>query len=554
MSALPRCNISLDPTAIIPNYVVSCIQDGTLKGIPADSASPTDTYIFKFLPNTHYNNDPVERGFMKVFVSDICGGVDSRFFNFKEEVMALNYEMMSYERTKKLVDNNVIGHFVRYFTSLRRPTHFNNLVSFISDKAGISEVNAERNFERNTYFMIKRGLGKRPAIQSNKMLRPPFPLINRDLLEYKFILTEAVTPHNIPLGTQLNPTPILELLNNFNNIMPLNSSVKLSDINELISKFDCSIYPNACTNIFNSVLEIYFQLAVTTYAMFLNNFVHNDLHDGNVWVKRTVPTNIKYTLKNVEGAPSYTLTSCKNFSMLYDYDRAYISTIKNQYLSDSLGRDNWLGEYNQTNDVIPQRDFVKILCYLMNKLLPKIDISGTLSPEDNSKLALYNELLNCICKDNTTGFASKPPNWIDDTAKWPNEIDRFRDFWDRVFNNIEIEYVGGVKKALDYYECFLAKAGGKYNTVTGTTTAIQLNKIQPYLYAETLYTMPEIINNLANIINKYNPNKILRNESINPPTHNYEVRQIISSNRQSIVPIYNRTRTKPSFLRRFLPY
>lgn len=523
--ASPRCNIKLDPNV---NEVVSCVENGTLRGIPADSASPTDVYIFKFKPNTFYGGDNVENGFMKVFVSNTDRFASASYIHFQDEIKALEYEITVYERTKKLVDSNVIGHFVKYFTSLIRPTSFENLKKFISDKAGIDIIRAGLNLERNTIMMIYPQAGSRPAITNPVPVRTRPLFLNSSeklLVKYKFLLTEAVVPYNIPAGT------ISTEIQDFKTMMPINSSIKLQYINDFLPDINCSTQINECQFVCNTVLEIYFQLAVTTYAMALNNFVHNDLHDGNVWVKRTNPINIKYTLKDVAGSPSYTLTSCNNFSMLYDYDRAYKNRFDNPLLANSPD----LANYNQTNELIQQRDFVKVLCYMIHNLLPKI-VRGTvrkykLLAEDNIKTQLYNELLNCICKNNTTGFVNWPTVggviWDADRTKWPNEIDRYRDFWDRIFNNLEIYNVGGNKETDDLYECFLNQAGGKVDPITKNTTFIELNHLSPALYEETLYTMPEIIENISQLINKYNPGKIQKNNSING-YYNYDVRRVIT--------------------------
>lgn len=519
----PKCEIKLDPNV---NEVVSCVENGTLRGIPADSASPTDVYIFKFKPNTFYGREPVENGFMKVFVSNVNNIASPLYPVFEDEIKALEYEITVYERTKKLVDNNVIGHFVKYFTSLIRPTSFENLKKFISDKAGINAVRAGLNLERNTITMIYPQASVRPSIIDPTPIRTsPLFLSNKILVRYKFLLTEAVVPYNIPVGN------ILTKIQNFKTIMPVNSSIKLQYINDFLLDINCSTQINECQFVCNNILEIYFQLAVTTYAMGLNNFVHNDLHDGNVWIKRTNPINIKYTLKNVSGSPSYTLTSCNNFSMLYDYDRAYKNKFDNPLLANSPN----LSDYNQSNELIQQRDFVKVLCYMIHNLLPKIT-RGTvkrykLSAEDNIKIQLYNDLLNCICKNNTAGFVNWPivdgVIWTADRIKWPNEIDRYRDFWDRIFNSLEIVDVGGNKETNDRYECFLNKSGGKVDPTSINTTFMELNHLEPALYEETLYTMPEIIENMYKLINKYNPDKIQKNNSADA-SYNYDVRRVIT--------------------------
>ena len=530
----PICNIQLNPNV---NEVVSCVENGTLRGLPADSASPTDVFLFKFKPNTFYGREPVENGFMKIFVSNPSRFATRLYKTFDDEVKALEYEITVYERTKKLVENNVIGHFVKYFTSLTVPTSFEKLKIFISDKAGIDPVRAGMNLERNTITMIYPQANPRPAINDSKpILTRPLFFSNPEklLVKYKFLLTEAVVPYNIPKGN------IVSELQNLKTNMPINSSVKLSEINDILPDVNCTSQASECQFLCNNLLEIYFQLAVTTYAMSLNNFVHNDLHDGNVWIKRINPVNIKYTLKNVAGSPSYTLKNCNNFSMLYDYDRAYKNTLDNPLLANSMN----LPDYNQTNELIEQRDFVKILCYMIHNLLPTI-VRGTvkkykLVPEDNIKMKLYYELLNCICKNNTIGFKNWPnimgQVWEADRTKWPNEIDRFRDFWDRIFNSLEVYEIGTSKETNDRYECFLNQVGGKVDPVTGISSFMELNHLNPALYKETLYTMPEIIENLYELIRKYNVNKIEKNSSASG-YYNYDVRQIVSLGRAITPPV-----------------
>lgn len=47
--------------------MVSCldISNGSIKGLPVDSASPTDTWIVKFKEGTTYDRKPIEKAFLK---------------------------------------------------------------------------------------------------------------------------------------------------------------------------------------------------------------------------------------------------------------------------------------------------------------------------------------------------------------------------------------------------------------------------------------------------------------------------------------------------------
>ena len=59
--------------------------------------------------------------------------------------------------------------------------------------------------------------------------------------------------------------------------MPINSSIKLQYINDMLLYLNCSSQMSDCQIVCNTLLEIYFQLALTTYSMYINNFVHNDM-------------------------------------------------------------------------------------------------------------------------------------------------------------------------------------------------------------------------------------------------------------------------------------
>ena len=519
----PRCNISLNATV---NDIVSCVENGSLIGIEADSASPTDVYIFEFNPNTYFRNDKVERGFMKVFVSN--PQFPSLNGHFADETEALNYEINVYQKTKELVNNNVIGHFVTYFTNMITSTKFNNLKNFIRDKANMSDSQATTNLKRNTIYMLYNQNSTRPAINDNTLAatNPVNMSISKiNDVRYKFILTEAVMPYSISSAT------IQDRIQRLKN-MPFNHSLKLSSINLSLENFtDCSAANlSDCNYLRDTLLEIYFQLAVTTYAMSLNHFVHNDLHDGNVWIKRTAPKNIKYTLKQVNGSPSYTLTNCINFSMLYDYDRAYNNKkAANRFL-------NGLEVYNQSNDIIEQRDFIKILCYFMKSLLPSLTKipstrSSKVSNKDNIKSQIYDSLLDCICKktDTTRGFVNVPRSdmgnlWRANRVRWPNDDDRYKDFWDSIFNNIVVSPRG---ITMNNYSCFL-------NEAPGQIIKEQYGFLRPEIYTETLYPMPVIIDNLANLINTYTPGKIRKNERADGD-YNYNVRDLSQPQQESLL-------------------
>jgi hypothetical protein len=172
----------------------------------------------------------------------------------------------------------------------------------------------------------------------------------------------------------------------------------------------------------------------------------------------------------------------------------------------------------------------------MKTLLPSLTkIHGTrshkVSNKDNIKTQIYDSLLDCICKktDTARGFVNVPRSnrgfpWTANRVRWPNDVDRYKDFWDSIFNNIVVSPRG---TTTDNYSCYL-------NEAPGQIIKELYGFLRPEIYTETLYPMPVIIDNLANLINTYTPGKIRKNERT-IGDYNYNVRDLSQPQQESLL-------------------
>lgn len=119
----------------IANYVLSCVKNGSLIGVPSNSASPTDQWLVEFEPNTLYTYEntslDITNGFMKIFVTN---PLLSDFANVQKD--ALNQEIKLYKSIQSIMQRQINGHFVRYLISVNESEtlDMDNMYNFLNDK------------------------------------------------------------------------------------------------------------------------------------------------------------------------------------------------------------------------------------------------------------------------------------------------------------------------------------------------------------------------------------------------------------------------------------
>lgn len=454
-------NLLTERDLVNSENIVSCIS--SLSGVRADSASPSDIYILKFKNGTVFQGESVDIGFQKVFISKAPG-------NISKSRRALKYELEVYRLIKILLINNVNGHFVKPLGGVKGGITFEQLIRYIQNFTNLTEKEAIYTLTRNTNIMYYEKKN-RPSIDDKERIY----LYRKDVsnFEYGFILSEGLKKikyqkrtnliddiqsfwnfyKNIKNGEVMTLNDLISFYKKLENLK--NESIKQGKLDEYLKSPINTMDNTVITIIFNML----FQCATACYSLFINGISHNDLHTGNVLVKKTEPTVYKYNLPNGE---KYEVKS--NFcSLLFDWDRAYANMLgENKFLDGSLSL------YNQTNNVIEQRDFVKLLCYFY-KILKNLDTKKF--------------LIDCICKQKPVGkkFTVNGKNWsdINKIKKSSSDENDYVDFWIQVYTYND--------------NCFLQNN--------------YIDTLPEEIFTETLYTLPEIIKNLSQKINKvYNNN------------------------------------------------
>lgn len=310
----------------------------SIKGLKSNSASPTDTWILSLNEDlTTPMKTKIRNLFMKLYISPRSlyaykhiKGIDDRILN----LTALNYEIQVYYLVRNLVLGKVSPCFVIILTNGDNCS-FKNIMDILS----IQSI-PEKNFVRNISYTIS-GENNRPSINDNK---------------YKFVdnATEAI--------------------------------IKSSAYNIIVTE------PISADNLFDwmdsrkynqkDLWKILFQVSVATYSLFLANINHNDLHAGNVFIVDLGKEEMYYYRVN---GTDYTLKT-RYLAKLYDFDRAYFKGVKNDLL------EGWsCDEYSQCNNLVENRDFIKLMCYVYNDLsVLKDKILALIAPNIKSREILDN--------------------------------------------------------------------------------------------------------------------------------------------------------------------
>lgn len=460
------------------NDVLNCVIPNSLIGLPSDSASPSDTCLISFNPNTKLNELKLSKGFIKYYVTD-TSGIPIQYIN---EINALKYETVIYKWVRRLTTYGVNGHFVKVLGGADG-INFDTMSKFLSTYSGMSQKDIDRNLYRNSNFMTFALSSARPAITENKVYKP-LPLSEDKVhkFKYAFILTEGLTIDKLPYN---NPTKETEITDNLHKLynLSIGSCLRFHDMIAINTHFQriLGFTPNpslehAEKTFHTYLISVLFQACTACYSLYINGIAHNDLHSGNVLVRKIPYTLLKYNV--IETGKTYFVFS-HFFAKIFDWDRSFsINVGKNNILNSPV-----LFKANQTNDLIEQRDFIKLLCYLYKSFYV----------QNGSKVQLTNifitkKLLNAVIKLKPSGVEFNPQKYDVDTRTvtsdwWVNykrkdkflhgkgEEYEFQDFWEQIF--------------IRNRKCLL--------------NSDFIDGINPEIFKTTLYSLPEIMDNLYNM-------------------------------------------------------
>jgi len=277
-------------------------------------ASPTDAWII-FLNNVKYNNKKINKVFAKIFI-DLDNDKLYDYIKYTDEnlyysLIGLEYEVEMYKTITPLVNYNICPNFVRFIGFGKMCTH-DNLFNMLNEK---QHKKFDRNIKNNMLKYHTKNYGLNDATDknvSNSMINDID--INIKDIKFNIILTET-----------------FENYSSFHNLLVNN---KLKKIN---------------------ITNILFQALVACYTLSLSKIAHNDLHSGNIIVKRLKsPVNIVYIIND---EPFIINTYYRVY--LFDWDRGYCKR-----LGDNDSIKFLYKEFSQINTIIDNKDILKLLCHV----------------------------------------------------------------------------------------------------------------------------------------------------------------------------------------------
>jgi hypothetical protein len=366
------------------NQITSCIQQGSLKGLSANSASPSMTFTFNFSTGTNYDGEPVEKGFQKIYIDNVNELAKKyrliphdTFPEFNSD--ALTFEALVYtHKIKPLLTNKINPHFVKGF-GRQLNVSFNDLVNYISANSGILKSDIEMRLtykcmdilcQDNNYFIDRKNNAITTGIINSNLYISTY-------IEYRdqtHRVLESQLRDDIKFGMIISEANTMTKVKTFNEYLHMIEG-------QCITLHDFIVtYSNLPHNHINSwwqhVYNLYFQITTAIYAMIENGVNHNDLHTGNIFIKKVSPRINRY---NINGT-SYDL-HITHSAMIYDFDRAFIKDSPNP-----LNRDI---KDNPAYDVINSKDMLQVF----GNLYFTFDYSCNMPSSTNP---LHKFIVNCL--------------------------------------------------------------------------------------------------------------------------------------------------------------
>lgn len=321
-----------------------------VKGLKANSASPTDTWILDFKSNVYYDNVRLEKGFMKYFVDPYSLEPTNQSVNLIYHLLGLRYEISVYRDViKPLIDYQVCPNFISFLfagISCKGITLLNSL------KTTLPEVEASNNLERNIEY-ITNNVKQRPSIteRSNKL-----SMLNKKIhknvdrsWKYSFMVNKVINPDT--------------------------TTTFFDFITTKGSKLD--YYQKAF---------VLFDILYACYAMNCAGVIHNDLHLGNIYLE-TLPTPVKVCY--IYGDDKKKFVFERNYKiMVYDFDRAYAQVLGENKLLNIYCKD-----FASCNRLSSNKDFYKVIqsMYVTSTSKRDRELCLNLLTSDKRKMAQLEE-------------------------------------------------------------------------------------------------------------------------------------------------------------------
>jgi len=322
-----------------------------IKGLKT-GASPTDAWIITFKDNIKYKNDKIDKAFLKIFADkSIFNYIDKEnnlYDDLDNAIDGLMYESNVYKLViTPLVDLKICPNFIRCI-GVGKLCSYDDLFKMLDNhyytknkklRSKIIKKRLKRSINNNILNYHADNYGFSEESNNKNYISSKFQNFDITKIKFNIILTET-----------------------FDNIISFHDLLVSDYVQEI--------------NIFN----ILFQIFCACYSLILSKGVHNDLHTGNIMIR---PLNKPITLVYFINKKKYVI-KVNYLVHIYDFDRSYVKKIGN---NKSL---YMYGNYSQNNEVIDNKDIMKLLCsvykYTKNKIYLKCLTNSNLHIERLIKL------------------------------------------------------------------------------------------------------------------------------------------------------------------------
>ena len=363
----------------------------TIIPLKSNSASATDTYVLN-LKKLKFNDKPIHQGFIKMFIKSP---------NRSE----LEYEMDIYRKiTNRIVDLKINPGFSYVYHEARDCT-YDNMIDLLKGQTFINkgipvkipDAELHNQFQRNMWYIdddnvdtdrIKNKWGSyRPALYAaapRGVFRLNYPLPN---YRFSFVFMESHSNKKTLeefMDSELKSESLDEanISKEYRKLGLDTETIKYLGVD--MSKVEYLEKEGfQWNNIFRlKILQIFFLICSALYAFSLSGCVHNDLHNGNIYIETLQrPEQSIFCINN----KYYSITSLYKV-YIYDFDNSYA-----KQLSDNKKLDDYMCGALQCNEWYDNLDIVKILCYMVKNY----DL-GT------ARRSLADELIECIIPTHET--------------------------------------------------------------------------------------------------------------------------------------------------------
>jgi hypothetical protein len=378
----------------------------SIKGIKTeDSASPSDIIDISFKDNVQYDNQRVKKGMLKVyyrpsketFVDALLDGLD--------------YEMDVLDLVRVLLRIDYCPYFVQPLITQKNC----DMKSFINILKLLKKSNDETKKILVRSFLTLLGGFPKEAIDS--------PLIQIDNLD-------DFAKHYINL-TELPKSLYENLLKSRVSYIcteKIDPNITFRNIDKHYKKFRVK---NTLERI---NLMIGFQVAIALYGFHLLEVMHNDIHEGNIFICEDEEKIVQYKIED----KIYSFSNMGIKVKIYDFDYGYSSLLGDNKKLDSS--EIFCQKYKVCNKYIPGKDMLRFSIYSgperMNKFLDIVANDKAYIVKKYNKLEAYYE-------DRGTNFY--PYTITDDcAAKIKSPLEVVESF--AKILNVKIERDNGEKK------------------------------------------------------------------------------------------------------------